>query len=337
MKNDKTLRKYVSDGGTTVYKLPVEAFPNHVTNCWLVMTDPVTLLDSGSNFSISHENLEQTFNQLGDAFGEKARLKDVGRLILTHGHIDHFGGVNFVAEKSGAEVGIHELDSSVVRNFTERLLVSAKNLHLFLDRSGLSEERVRDLVERNKWSKDQFKARRVDFTFTEGPIQGGPLVAYHVPGHCPGQVCIQLDDLLFTADHVLSHITPNQAPEAITRYTGLGHYMESLRKMQAIAGKVRMGLGGHEFEINDLAERILDTIRFHEGRLQKTLDLLDEPRTIAEVSLGLFGERQDYHVLLAMLETGAHMEYLYERGQLVVTNIEDVEKQYNPVLRYQRQ
>jgi hypothetical protein len=31
------------------------------------------------------------------------------------------------------------------------------------------------------------------------------------------------------------------------------------------------------------------------------------------------------------------MEYLYERGQLVVTNIEDVEKQYNPVLRYQRQ
>jgi hypothetical protein len=53
------------------------------------------------------------------------------------------------------------------------------------------------------------------------------------------------------------------------------------------------------------------------------------------VSLGLFGPREKYHVLLAMLETGAHMEYLYERGSLVVTNYEDVDKEFNPVLKYQ--
>jgi hypothetical protein len=31
------------------------------------------------------------------------------------------------------------------------------------------------------------------------------------------------------------------------------------------------------------------------------------------------------------------MEYLYERGRLGVTNIEEVEHEYNPVLLYQRQ
>lgn len=44
----------------------------------------------------------------------------------------------------------------------------------------------------------------------------------------------------------------------------------------------------------------------------------------------------DYHILLAMLETGAHVEYLYERGEIFVTNIDDVEKEMNPVLVYRK-
>jgi hypothetical protein len=35
-----------------------------------------------------------------------------------------------------------------------------------------------------------------------------------------------------------------------------------------------------------------------------------------------------------MLETGAHVEYLYERGQLIVTNIDEVDQKFNPVLKY---
>jgi glyoxylase-like metal-dependent hydrolase (beta-lactamase superfamily II) len=334
MKNDKTVRKFVSSGGVTAYKLPVEAFDNHVTNCYLVMDDPITLLDTASGRDSANQELLDCFGRIREEFGEKATLNDVDRLIITHGHIDHFGGVNFVAEESDCEIGIHELDLSVVQNFKERLLVTSTNLHFFLDRSGLSEDRVTKLLNMNKWSKDSFKPRTVDFTFEEGRVQGGQLIAHHAPGHCPGQVCLQLHDILFTADHVLSHITPNQAPEAITRYTGLGHYMESLRKIRKVEG-IRIGLGGHEEDMEDVAWRIDDTLAFHEGRLKKTLALLTEPSTVAEVSLGLFGPREKYHVLLAMLETGAHMEYLYERGSLVVTNYEDVDKEFNPVLKYQ--
>ncbi len=325
MHNDKTLRKYVSSGGTTVYKLPVEAFPNHVTNCYLVMTDPVTLLDTGSGWDQSNRDLVACFEGLKSEFGETVTLRDVDRVILTHGHIDHFGGVNFVVEESAADVCIHELDASVIQHFRERLLYSSTSVHLFLRRSGLDRERIEALVQMNKWSKDTFKARPVDEMFVEGPVLGGPLVAYHTPGHCPGQVCLKLDDILFTADHVLSHITPNQSPESITRYTGVGHYMESLRKVLGIPG-VRIGLGGHENEMPELAERIYATLGFHERRLDKTLSLLDTPKSIAETSLGLFGERMDYHILLAMLETGSHLEYLYERGKLVVANIDEIEQ-----------
>ena len=335
MENDKTLRKYVSSGGTVVYKLPVEAFPNHVTNCYLVMTDPVTLLDTASGWDSANQELVKCFEGLQGAFGEKVTLKDVDRVIITHGHVDHFGGVNFVIDESAADLYIHELDANVIQHFRERLLYSSTSVHHYLQRSGLPSERVEALVQMNRWSKDTFQSRKVDGMFDEGPVGGGPLIAYHVPGHCPGQVCLQLDDILFTADHVLSRVTPNQSPESITRYTGVGHYMESLRKIRKLDG-IRIGLGGHENEMEELGQRIDDTLNFHEGRLQKTLDLLTEPRTIADISRGLFGQRMDYHILLAMLETGAHLEYLYERGNVVVANIDAVEQDPTTPPMYQQ-
>ena len=336
MHNDRTIRRYVSAGGTAVYKLPVEAFPGHLTNCYLVLTDPVTLIDAASGQEASNASLLDCFVRLRSEFGEAVTLNDVKRLVLSHGHIDHFGGLHFVAEQSGAAIGIHELDMSVVRHFKERLVVSSKNLHIFLERAGVGPERVNKLLDMNKWSKDLFRARPVDFTFDEGPLEGTPFVLYHTPGHCPGQVCIRLDDILFSADHVLSHITPNQSPEFITRYTGLGHYMSALEKVRAIPG-VRVALGGHEDAIENFGARVDASVAFHEARLEKTLGLCQAPRTVAEVSRDLFGERRGYHVLLAFLETGAHIEYLHERGLLAVVNVDEVERQYNPVLRYQQQ
>jgi len=324
MINDSTVEAFESSGGVKVYRMPVEAFPDHITNCFLVLDDTITLLDTGSGWDQSNQDLLKCFEVLRSKFNEKLSLKDIQRVILTHGHIDHFGGVNWVVEETGAELGIHELDASVIQHFNERLLSSTHGLRHFLNHSGMSRHTVDTLLHMNKWSKDTFHARNVDFTFDEGQILDTPLVSYHTPGHCPGQVCMQLHDILFTADHVLSRITPNQAPESITRNMGLGHYMESLEKVRKLEG-IRIGLGGHELTMGNLSERIDDSISFHEGRLEKTYNLLGEPKTINEVSLGLFGKREDYHVLLAMLEAGAHLEYLYERGRLVIVNIEEME------------
>ncbi len=335
MINDKELKCYESKEGMKVYKLPVQAFPGHVTNCYLVMDDPLTLVDAASGWDPAHKDLSECFGKLKEEFGETATLKDVGRLLITHGHVDHFGGVNFVVEESGAELGIHELDATVIRNFRERSLVSSTNLHFFLDHAGIPKDRVTALVEMNRWSKDTIHSGKVDITITEGPIAGGPLIAHHVPGHCPGQICIEIHDILLTADHVLPRITPNQSPGAITRYNGLGLYLDSLRKIRQVEG-IRVGLGGHEGQMDDVYTRIDDIINFHEGRLNKTLDILKEPRTVAEVSTGLFGHQVDYNVLLAMMETAAHVEYLHERGKVVVTNIDDIEKEFNPVLIYKQ-
>jgi glyoxylase-like metal-dependent hydrolase (beta-lactamase superfamily II) len=333
--NNHEIKCFVSGNGVTIYRLPVTSFPGHVTNCYLALGDPLTLIDAGSGWANANNDLLACFSELRDRFGEVVTLADVRRLMITHGHIDHFGGLNFVLQHSSAQVGIHELDTRVLCNFEERQIIISKDLQIFLERAGLAPSSVEGMVEMNKWSKDVFKSASVDFTLNESALLDRQFRVYHTPGHCPGQVCLQLDDVLFTADHVLSHITPLQSPEFITRYTGLGHYLESLQKIRRIPG-IQLGLGGHEDEIQDLAARIDEIQAFHHERLNQVLDICREPKTIKQISRELFHERIGYQVLLALLETGAHVEYLYQRGKLGVLNIEEVEREPNPPLLYQR-
>ena len=333
MTGEGNVTRHVSAGGTEIYKFPVWAFVDHVTNCYLVLDDAVTLIDCSSAIGDANGSLERCFENARDEFGLSVGLGDVERLVITHGHIDHFGGTNHVVEQSGAQVAIHELDVSTLQNFEERRIVAAKDLQIFLRRSGLSSDRIDGMMDMYHWSKGIFRPVQVDTVLHEGPLPDSRMQVYHTPGHCPGQICLQLDDIVFTADHVLDKITPHQSPEFITRNMGLGHYFAALEKIQALED-VRVGLGGHLGDIADVRGRIAETVAFHQERLDKTLAICNTPKSLKEISRDLFGVRESYHVLLALLEAGAHVEYLYERGLLRVANHEDIEDTPNPVLQY---
>ncbi len=338
MTTQPDLKRYQTQSGLTVYRLPVEAFPNHFTNCYLVLADEeVVLIDAASGWDKANQSMLEAFDALRETYHESVTLADVTTLLITHGHIDHYGGIHFVKEHAPrVKVGIHRLDAPIVEQLADRIIMSTKNLEVFLERAGLSAERVAELSRMNKWSKDMFTPTPVDFRMDAlhpEPLRGLFRV-YHTPGHCPGEVCLQLDDLLFTGDHVLARITPHQSPEGITHHTGLGHYFDSLRAVRDTGG-VRLALGGHEAEIEDLPRRVDEIRRFHEERLEKTLAICHEPHTIADISKQLFHRVSGYNVLLALLETGAHVEYLYQLGELRITNLDEVEREHNPVIYYQ--
>ena len=48
------------------------------------------------------------------------------------------------------------------------------------------------------------------------------------------------------------------------------------------------------------------------------------------MSRALFGERSGYTRLLALEEAGAHVEYLFQRGELGIANVEEVAAQPEP-------
>jgi glyoxylase-like metal-dependent hydrolase (beta-lactamase superfamily II) len=327
--------RFVSRSGVRAYLLPVETFPGHVNNVYLLLDgDTVTLLDVGSGTDESVAGLEARMAEVGERFGERATLADVQHVVISHAHIDHFGWVGHFARETDARVYVHELDARVLNHFEERIVLASKDLRVFLERSGIKPALRAELEEMYRFSKAFFKSVPTNRVVRDGDRIVNGYRVHHTPGHCPGQICLEVDDLLFTADHVLSRITPHQSPASITAFCGLELYLGSLQKVQALEG-IRLALPGHEAPIPDLPGRIAEIAAHHDRRLGQVLEICREPRPLVEVSKALFGSRGGYTRLLALEEAGAHVEYLFQRGELGIANLEDVAREPNPVIYYE--
>jgi glyoxylase-like metal-dependent hydrolase (beta-lactamase superfamily II) len=179
-----------------------------------------------------------------------------------------------------------------------------------------------------------FDSLEADQLVDDGDTIGDGWELTFVPGHAPGQLVLAVDDVLFTADHLLSRITPAQGPASRQPGMGLDNYLRSLRKIRPTSGGM-LGLGGHEEPIHDIPARIDETITHHEERLRIIHELcLTEERTGADICRHLFGEFEAQGLILALSETLAHIEYLYLIGVLDITNSEAPGDVFDDVLYY---
>ncbi len=324
-----------TDQGAHVFRIPLQVFPILRGYAYVALAvedgqEYRVLIDTGSGIGASNQQLEASFERIGELTGRSIGLQDLTHVLITHGHIDHSGGLAHVRRRTQAAIGVHELDLRNLTNYEERVTVVSRRLTKHLFEAGVSASRVHDLIEMYTITKSLYHSVEVDFTFEAAGMRVGPFRMLHVPGHCAGHVAIRLHDVLFSGDHVLEDTSPHQSPEHLTLSTGLDHYLKSLAALEAWASGVRLTLGGHKEPITDLPGRIAEIRQMHCERLNKVLAVLSQPKTIAEVAHELFGEVHGYNALLALEEAGAHVEYLDQRGQLRITNLEDIAKTDGP-------
>lgn len=330
----KQVEKFTTNEGRAIYTFPVQSFPQLSNNIYIIEDgDSLILVDCGSGLPQANEELLAGFTAVSEKYNKKFRLEDITHILITHGHIDHFGGLPFVRQFTQAPIGVHVLDRRVLSNHEERAIVVARRVESFLETAGVSEKHRPELMQVYLFAKRYYHSTATQFLLEDDKPTIGDIHVYHVPGHCPGQVCLRVDDVLLTADHILSRITPHQAPESITNNMGLGHYLDSLTKMSKVEG-IRLGLGGHEEAMDDIYGRIQEIKISHDDRLNKVLKICQTPKSIADISRELFGTVGSYHVLLALEEAGAHVEYLYQRGELVAANLDEIEKTSHPIVQY---
>ena len=337
MRHLPPVEHFRSNTGVDIYRLTMQLFPNGFDGHAFILegAGQLTLIDCGSGIGTSNDDLLAGFQDINEQFGKLYTLQDIERVIITHGHIDHFGGLAFVKRHTGAVVGIHELDRRVLTNYEERVIVATKALGIYFECAGIDPTLRETLFQMYGFAKRHVTSIDVDFTLAD-ELEFDGMEFIHTPGHCPGQVCIRLGDVLLSADHVLSRTTPHQSPESITHYMGLDHYADSLRKLLRFEG-IRIALGGHEDPIHDLYGRINAIRASHNRKLDRIRKIMRdhrEPMTISEISSAMYPDVQGYHVLLAIEEAGAHIEYLYQHGHLTIANLKEFETEDNPAILY---
>jgi glyoxylase-like metal-dependent hydrolase (beta-lactamase superfamily II) len=326
-----SVAQYQTSTGIRIRRLPVEAFPNFWANAYLVqVNDWVVLIDTGSGSEGSNAGLERGLAGVGPG------LADLTHILLTHGHIDHFGGLVYLREHTHASVGVHELDLGTITTHEARLALLSRKLAAFLAQAGIPIERREELLTMYRFTKALYHSVPVDFTYEAHDMRIGPFELLHIPGHCPGHVAIKLDDVVFCGDLVLEHVTPHQSPEELTPFMGVRHYLDSLSVFERWADDASLILNGHDEPITDLPAQIA-AVRSHLlGRIDQTLAALNEPRTLVQVTEQVYGPMNGYNALLVVEKIGAYIEYLVQRGLVEIVNPSELEDDPQAAIKYCR-
>ena len=330
------IRKFLSNTGVRIYRIPCQVFETLSARVYLLIgAGPPPLVDAGSSLDSSSRQILAGVEAVHDDFGEDVRPGDIRRIIISHGHVDHVGGLPALLKTMPAQVAIHPLDRAAIASCREHLVLGAVRLRGFFRRAGVDAARQAELLRMSPYQWAPRENVAVGLTFEDGDELDG-LRIFHTPGHSPGHVCIGVGNVLLSGDHILSQTLPHHWPESATAYTGLGHYLESLEKVRRVPG-FELTLAAHEQPIHDVYRRIATIRAAHRRRLERLLDLLRRaarPLSIDEIAAQSYPEVTAFRAVLAITDIGSRVEYLHQRGQLTVANLDEIQRDETAAFRY---
>lgn len=136
------------------------------TNCYIAETEPgrCIAVDIGGESELFLEYLKKNALRLT-------------KILLTHGHFDHIGGVEKVRLATGAEVYIHEFDAPMLSS-------ADASLHSHMSFGMFEPVTLYTVVRGDCYINDAECCFRV----------------LHTPGHTLGGVCYICDDVIFSGD-----------------------------------------------------------------------------------------------------------------------------------------
>ena len=313
--------KHVTSGGTALWQMRVETYPGHVNNLYLIAGPSGHLLwDAGSNQPSSLRDLRAGFAAVRGFWKQDVSLESVKAIAISHGHVDHFSGAPDLVDATKAPLYIHEADREVLTDPKGRYAKHVAEMVRFLDVSGMPAVIRDEILPMSAANKEFCRPTKVTRGLKDGDRLGEEVGAswkvVHTPGHCPGHLCLRVDDTLLTGDHVLARISPHQGPGFLTPGCGLHHYFTSLDRIAAMPN-IRRALPGHQEPIEDLPSRIEEIHSHHLDRFRTIAGLVTEPGTTWDVTDRLYaGRLKGYNRLLGTLEVAAHLEWLETAGHV---------------------
>jgi len=289
-------------------------------NAYLFQGDPLTLLDTGPNTATSLDELERSLATIG------VQIEDIGRVIISHQHVDHVGLAGIIQRRSGAEIAMIDQLAPVIADWgaaSDRDDVVGGAL---MRASGLSPEVLAAMSSVSR----AYRAFGANVACTEPFSDGSQLKigqrTFKImlkPGHSPSDTVFHCeeDGLLIGADHLLEHVSSNpliSAPldlnaDLSVRPRPLPEYLRNLKQTREL--EVSLVLPGHGEPFTEHRSVIDKRFKMHERRAEKLLGALaDQPQTAREMAYGLWGDLAATQTFLTLSEVVGHMDLLIDDG-----------------------
>ncbi len=287
------------------------------------------LWDAGLGSPEAEAALAAGFERLG------RRFEEVTRIVVSHGHVDHYGGARTVQEKHGGALPVfaHPADTDKIAEEGWRWRDRMPLYGAYLLKLGVP---AAELAAIGKDGERGFRlARRIPGV---RPIGEGEVLrtrhlelrVLHMPGHTPGLLCLHdaAHRLFFSDDHLLERISPNplidlgpNGEEGV--FKPLVAYLASVARMRAL--ELDLVLPGHGPPFSGHREVIDRLVAFYARRQERIREVLAPgPMTCAEVARALFPSARPGDAFLVLSETIANLEAMEERGEVARDAVDGV-------------
>ncbi len=320
--NDREAYGYCEEIYPRIYKimLPLAGKKPGPVNVYFLPGAVPTLIDTGT--ARSAEILRNALRKLGVEF------RDIAQIILTHGHIDHYGAARKIAAESGGSTTIaaHSDDLNLIAHGFEAPKSVFKNFYRLMGAPLIFQISLRMIA---RIFKSMAQSCRISRTIHDGEtIHVGDYRARVIstPGHTRGSVCLYMEreGVMFTGDLILGHITPNAFVmlepdfELPVRLSQVEFY-DSLDRVEKLSP--RLILPAHGETITDLKETVSMYRRQFTLRQEEILLILNNHeytvyRTARVLFPGLGGPRLPLEIYLAISEVYTHLQVLQKHGRV---------------------
>jgi glyoxylase-like metal-dependent hydrolase (beta-lactamase superfamily II) len=314
-----------------VYRIPLP-LPNdalRAVNVYALTDDSeLVLIDSGWALEQARDQLTKALRGIG------AELADISQFLVTHVHRDHYTQAVALRREFGGKIALGEGEEASLRLSSDPGTVPMSAQLGLLRQAGADPviDGLRQVFGGLRRNTDAAIWETPDEWLTPGRrsvLPGRDLDIVHTPGHTAGHVVF--DDgaagLMFTGDHVLPHITPSIGFQPGVTELPLRDFLDSLRLVRGMPDR-RM-LPAHGRVSDSVHQRIDELLDHHEERLGRIAEtVVDGATTAYEAALRLtwtrrgrhLGELDPFNQMLAVIETGSHLDLLVYQGKLAATD-----------------
>jgi glyoxylase-like metal-dependent hydrolase (beta-lactamase superfamily II) len=276
------------------------------------------LVDTGMHEPGSLVGLERALDQAG------YELEDVGLLVCTHAHSDHWGQSAPICRRANCELWMHPNHAHGIESASNPESALARRIEVGRQ-SGVPETALRRYAQRMKGipsgiaeiiepDRDLVGGVRIESDL-------GQWTVYETPGHAPSHICLFQSErrLLISGDHLLGRISLfydyGWTPDPV------GEFLDSLDVIDRLGA--RLCLAGHGRPFTDVRGHIDSNKRLVHYRLEAVAAALGrQARTVVEMVPDLYEEAlTSTNAAWLLTQTLSYLRHLEQAGQ--VTPIAD--------------